>query len=48
VRHEHDQLNPAIELARQNGVRFPNESAQYRHARDALLAEKIELSLSRS
>jgi predicted dithiol-disulfide oxidoreductase (DUF899 family) len=37
------QLNCAIELARQNGVRFPNESADYRQARDALLAEEIEL-----
>ncbi len=37
------QLKSAIELARQNGVRFPNESAEYRHARDTLLAEEIEL-----
>ena len=37
------QLKSAIELARQNGVSFPNESAAYRHARDALLAEEIEL-----
>ena len=36
-------LKPAIELARHNGVRFPNESAEYRQARDALLAEEIEL-----
>jgi predicted dithiol-disulfide oxidoreductase (DUF899 family) len=36
-------LVPAAELARQNGVRFPNESAEYRQARDALLAEEIEL-----
>jgi predicted dithiol-disulfide oxidoreductase (DUF899 family) len=36
-------LNSAIDLARQNGVRFPNESADYRLARDALLAEEIEL-----
>lgn len=34
---------PAKELARQNGVRFPNESEEYRRARDALLAEEIEL-----
>ena len=33
----------ATDLARQNGVRFPNESVGYRHARDALLAEEIEL-----
>ena len=37
------QIKSAIELARHNGVRFPNESAEYRHARDALLAEEIEL-----
>ena len=37
------QLRPAAELARLNGVRFPNESDTYRQARDALLAEKIEL-----
>ena len=37
------QLQSAIDLARQNGVRFPNESADYRHARNALLAEEIEL-----
>ena len=33
----------AIDLARKNGVRFPNESADYRLARDELLAEEIEL-----
>ncbi|MBT9465650.1 MAG: DUF899 family protein [Hydrogenophaga sp.] len=37
------QLKPASELARGNGVRFPNESDEYRQARDALLAEEIEL-----
>ncbi len=37
------QLTSAIDLARQNGVRFPNESTAYRHARDELLAEEIEL-----
>ena len=36
-------LKPARELALNNGVRFPNESADYRRARDALLAEQIEL-----
>ena len=36
-------LKPAIELARASGVRFPNESAGYRRAREALLAEEIEL-----
>ena len=37
------ELRPATELARINGVRFPNESTEYRQARDALLAEEIEL-----
>ena len=36
-------LKPAAELARNNGVRFPNESSEYRRARDQLLAEEIEL-----
>ncbi|MDG2530468.1 DUF899 family protein [Caulobacter endophyticus] len=36
-------LTPAIELARANPVRIPNESAEYRAARTALLAEEIEL-----
>lgn len=36
-------LAPASELAKRNGVRFPNESPDYRRARDALLAEEIEL-----
>jgi predicted dithiol-disulfide oxidoreductase (DUF899 family) len=38
-----EPLKPAKELAAGNGVRFPNESADYRRARDALLAEEIEL-----
>ena len=36
-------LKPAAELARTNKTRFPNESAEYRRAREALLAEEIEL-----
>src|SRR3954451_10702868 len=36
-------LKPAAELARASGMRFPNESAEYRRARQALLAEEIEL-----
>ncbi|MCX5496137.1 DUF899 family protein [Kaistia dalseonensis] len=36
-------LVPAAELARISPVRFPNESAEYRAARTALLAEEIEL-----
>ncbi len=39
----HQQLKPASDLARQNCVRLPNESDEYRRARDALLAEEIEL-----
>lgn len=35
-------LKPAVELAR-SARRFPGESAQYRSARNALLAEEIEL-----
>jgi predicted dithiol-disulfide oxidoreductase (DUF899 family) len=37
------QLKPASDLAKKNGSRFPNESNEYRRARDALLAEEIEL-----
>jgi len=40
---ETSTLVPAIELARANRVRIPNESAAYRAARTALLAEEIEL-----
>lgn len=36
-------LAPAMDLATNNGVRFPNESYAYRQARDVLLAEEIEL-----
>ncbi len=36
-------LTPAAELARRGPVRFPGESAAYRAARTALLAEEIEL-----
>jgi predicted dithiol-disulfide oxidoreductase (DUF899 family) len=36
-------LTPASELAGKNTVRFPNESQEYRRAREALLAEEIEL-----
>ena len=36
-------LKPAVDLAEANGVRFPNESNAYRRARNALLAEEIEL-----
>ncbi len=36
-------LKPAQDLARNNPVRFPNESPEYRRAREALLAEEIEL-----
>src|SRR5450755_2764260 len=36
-------LTPANELARNSTVRFPNESEEYRGARETLLAEEIEL-----
>jgi predicted dithiol-disulfide oxidoreductase (DUF899 family) len=36
-------LPPARELAATNSSRFPNESAEYRSARNELLAEEIEL-----
>jgi predicted dithiol-disulfide oxidoreductase (DUF899 family) len=36
-------LKPAKELARDNPVRIPGESVEYRTARTALLAEEIEL-----
>lgn len=36
-------LVPAATLAARNEARFPNESAEYRAARNALLAEEIEL-----
>ncbi len=38
-----EALAPADQLARDNPVRFPGESAEYRAARTALLAEEIEL-----
>jgi len=37
------ELVPAAELARRNRAQFPNESPEYRQARNALLAEEIEL-----
>jgi predicted dithiol-disulfide oxidoreductase (DUF899 family) len=36
-------LAPATELAATNKAAFPNESSEYRKARNALLAEEIEL-----
>jgi predicted dithiol-disulfide oxidoreductase (DUF899 family) len=36
-------LVPAVELAKRNQTQFPNESPEYRRAREALLAEEIEL-----
>jgi len=36
-------LSPAKELAEKTPARFPNESKAYRQARNALLAEEIEL-----
>ena len=40
----HDpRLTPATALAAKNQAHFPNESPEYRRARNALLAEEIEL-----
>ena len=39
----HRKLTPALELAAKNKFRFPKESVKYRQARNALLAEEIEL-----
>jgi predicted dithiol-disulfide oxidoreductase (DUF899 family) len=36
-------LTPATELADRSKIRFPNESKEYRGAREALLIEEIEL-----
>jgi predicted dithiol-disulfide oxidoreductase (DUF899 family) len=36
-------LIPAAELVKRNGVTIPNESKEYRRARDELLREEIEL-----
>jgi predicted dithiol-disulfide oxidoreductase (DUF899 family) len=36
-------LTPAVELAAKNKSHFPNESPEYRKARNTLLAEEIEL-----
>ena len=38
-----ETLLPADQLARENPIRIPNESAAYRAARQALLAEEFEL-----
>jgi predicted dithiol-disulfide oxidoreductase (DUF899 family) len=38
-----ETLSPAAQLAAANTAHFPNESAEYRKARNALLAEEIEL-----
>src|ERR1700712_4121263 len=40
---EDSTLAPATKLAEKSKVSFPNESAEYRQARTALLAEEIEL-----
>jgi predicted dithiol-disulfide oxidoreductase (DUF899 family) len=37
------ELTPAAELAAKNSTRHPNESDEYRRARQALLVEEIEL-----
>ena len=38
-----ETLTPAAELARRTPIRFPNESADYRAGRTALLAEELDL-----
>ena len=38
-----ETLAPAQQLGETNRIRFPNESAEYRKARNALLVEEIEL-----
>jgi predicted dithiol-disulfide oxidoreductase (DUF899 family) len=38
-----ESLTSAAELAARSPIRFPNESAEYRAARTALLAEELEL-----
>jgi len=38
-----DNIIPAAELATKNKAHFPHESPEYRQARNALLAEEIEL-----
>ena len=40
---ENTLLKPAAELAARNTLHFPNETPEYRRARQALLAEEIEL-----
>ena len=40
---ENTPLMPAAELAAKSKLRFPNESPEYRRARQALLAEEIEV-----
>jgi predicted dithiol-disulfide oxidoreductase (DUF899 family) len=40
---DNPDLVPAEELAAKNKAHFPNESREYRQARNALLAEEIEL-----
>lgn len=40
---DRDSLVPATELAAKNRSSFPNETSQYRQARQALLTEEIEL-----
>jgi len=40
---ETEGLEPALDIAARNPIRLPNESPAYRAARNALLAEEIEL-----
>jgi hypothetical protein len=43
---DNQTLVPARQFVDTNKARFPNESAEYRKARNALLAEEIELRRS--
>ena len=41
-------LTPAVKLPRNNPVRIPNQSAEYRAAHAALLAQEIEYAVTSS
>jgi predicted dithiol-disulfide oxidoreductase (DUF899 family) len=41
--HDTQKLAPALDLATTNKAHYPNESAEYRAARNDLIAEEIEL-----
>jgi len=41
--HDMQELVPALDLAATNKAHYPNESVEYRAARNALIVEEIEL-----